>query len=248
MNIQTQTLAPSTSIKREDVPPPVIVYPNGKTEIFDPSAFSNYYLTLVIIHSAYDPHSTMSMQSFSKLKDDFDKENCKLLGISRDSPAVLKDWTSGNSDILFPIVSDMNLAETDYGLIQRLGITLVDGYATNSSIVVDKKGVIRYMDSVFGAGQSGEEMLRIVQALNRVIDSSSDEKLTPANWNTNDPFILNTRDGVKKYYFKKYPGESSENEEKGNSLISYFKSVFSVVEEDYYEAKEDSTNDNATFK
>ena len=48
---------------------------------------------------------------------------------------------------------------------------------------------------------------------------------------------------INKYYFKKYPGEASGNEEKGNSLISYFKSIFSVVEEDYYEAKEDSTND-----
>ena len=49
MNIQTQTLAPSTSIKREDVPPPVIVYPNGKTEIFDMSTLQegvNYVKTI----------------------------------------------------------------------------------------------------------------------------------------------------------------------------------------------------------
>ena len=234
MNIESKTIIPSTSVKKEHVPPAVIVHPDGKTEIFNPSIFSNKYLTLVVIHSAHDPHSNLIMQSFSKVKDDFEKENCNLIAISRDSPAVLADWTSGNSDIMFPIMSDMNLAKNDYGLIQRLGLPLVDGYAITSSIVIDKKGVIRYIDSAIGAGQSDEEILRILRALNRVIDVSSDKKLTPANWNIDDPFILNTRDGVNSYYASKYPGEPPRNKDNGKGLISYFRSFLSGVNEEEF--------------
>ena len=187
-------------------PSPVIVHPGGKADIFNPNNYSGKYLVLVLIHSAWEPCCSRDVLSFSKLLPEFESQNCSVVGISRDGPAVLIDWMKENDDFLFPIISDLNLAEHDFGLTQRLGLTLSLGYAIPSSVVIDKEGIIRYVSSNFPShGDSAGEILRIVQALNIVVDKGEGRKLTPANWEPEDPIIWNTRQGVDKHYLENFP-------------------------------------------
>ena len=135
----------------------------------------------------------------------FKDQNCKLLGVSRDGPSVLKDWMD-ECGWPIPVISDMNLAPKDFGVIQRLGLPLQHGYAVPSAVVIDKKGVIRTIasHSPSDGGCCVGEILRIVTALNQVVVPGDNGKLTPANWDAKQPFIVNTRKGVDDYYYRKY--------------------------------------------
>ena len=135
----------------------------------------------------------------------FKDQNCKLLGVSRDGPSVLKDWMD-ECGWPIPVISDMNLAPKDFGVIQRLGLPLQHGYAVPSAVVIDKKGVIRTIasHSPSDGGCCVGEILRIVTALKQVVVPGDNGKLTPANWDAKQPFIVNTRKGVDDYYYRKY--------------------------------------------
>ena len=105
-----------------------------------------------------------------------------MLSISRDGPSVFMDWIEEMKVIKFPLVGDSNLASFDVGISQRLGISLPAGYAIPSIIVIDKKGALRYIGSNLPApGNSADEVLRVVTALNSVVDPGKGEKITPAN-------------------------------------------------------------------
>ena len=198
-------------------PSPVIVHPGGKADIFNANAYSDKYLVLVLIHSAWDQCSSRDVLSFSKLLPEFQTQNCNVVGISKDGPAVLIDWMKENKEFLFPVISDLNLAEHDFGLTQRLGLTLSLGYAVPSSVVIDKEGIIRYISSNFPShGDSASEILRIVQALNIVVDKGQGRKLTPANWEPEDPIIWNTRQGVDKHYLNNFPAKEEDTKTKEN--------------------------------
>ena len=123
--------------------------------------------------------------------------------------------------IKFPIVSDMNMASLDIGISQRLGISLPAGYAIPTVIVMDKKGTLRYIGSNLPApGNSGAEVLRVVTALNTVVDNGNGEKITPANWQPSEPFIWNQEKKVAQYYAANYKAlktEKGEEVESGKS-------------------------------
>ena len=210
MNTGFQDLSKNTS----PTPSPVIVHHGGKPDIFNVNAYSGKYLVLVLIHSAWEPCSSKEVLSFSKMLAEFENQNCNVVGISRDGPAVLIDWMKENDEFLFPIISDLNLAENDFGLTQRLGLTLSLGYPIHSSVVIDNQGIIRYISSNFPShGDSAGEILRIVKALNIIVDKADGRKLTPANWEPEDHIIWNTRQGVDHYYSKAYPEDESNKSE-----------------------------------
>lgn len=222
-------------------PSPVIVHPGGKADIFNAKDYSGKYLVLVVIHSAWEKCSCRDMLSFSKLLAEFEGQNCNIVGISRDGPAVLIDWMQESKEFLFPIVSDLNLAEHDFGLTQRLGLTLSLGYGIPSSIVIDKEGIIRYISSNFPShGDSADEILRIVKALNIVVDKGEGRKLTPANWEPEDSIIWNTRQGVDNYYMKREEVDDSISKVEGAKLKEEKQSI--VKEE--VESSNDENSDS----
>ena len=218
--------------------PPVIVHPDGNVGVFNASNYKKKYLVLVVVFSAYDKSATNEIKAFSKLLPNFEAQNCMLLGISRDSPPVLTDWMSQEKEFAFPIISDLNLADSDFGLSQRLGISLNQGYPTSSLIVVDKSGIIRYISSnTAGYDQSANEIFRIVEALNSVVDAGKGQKLVPANWKSSDQFIWNTREHVDYYYAKKYSDKGDKDAASTDNKLSeppqeYDSSVFSFAEND----------------
>ena len=189
----------------EDTPPPILIDTDVKSKVFKAQDFSNSFVVLILFHHAWDYQGTKEMESFSEHVEKFKDQNCKLLGVSRDGPSVLKDWMNECAWPI-PVISDMNLAPKDFGIIQRLGLPLQHGYAVPSAVVIDKKGVIRTIasHSPSDGGCCVGEILRIVTALKQVVVPGDNGKLTPANWDAKQPFIVNTRKGVDDYYYRKY--------------------------------------------
>ena len=214
------------SCENQKNPPAVLIQPNGEYENFDPVKYNGQYLVLILCNHAWDEQCSKELKSFSEIFSNFGEQNCSVLGISRDGPSVLMDWIREMKTIKFPLVSDNNLASFDVGISQRLGISLPAGYAIPSIIVIDKKGALRYIGSNLPApGNSAAEVLRVVTALNSVVDPGKGEKITPANWQPSKPFIVNTEKEVAKYYAKNFPSQKEENlteesvKEKGENLF-----------------------------
>ena len=216
----------SLTCENQKSPPPVSIKPNGESEIFCPDQYKGQYLVLILFNHAWDKQSGKEVKSFSEMFSEFGKQNCAVLGISRDGPEVLKDWIDEMKTVQFPLVSDQNLASFDIGISQRLGISLPAGYAIPSIIVMDKEGTLRYIGSNLPApGNSAAEVLRVVTALNSVVDPGKGEKITPANWQSSEPFIWNKEKEVAKYYATNFPSKKEEKlteesvKEKGENMF-----------------------------
>ena len=54
--------------------------------------FSSSYLCLVVFRGAMEPLSSLELINFSNNISKFQDLDCKLVGLSRDSPVVLQDW------------------------------------------------------------------------------------------------------------------------------------------------------------
>ena len=196
---------PKGQVCVEETPPPILIDTDGKVKVFNAKDFSNKFVVLILFHHAWDYQGTKEVEQFSEHLQKFKDQNCQLLGVSRDGPAVLTDWMKECS-WNFPVVSDVNLAPKDFGIIQRLGLPLQHGYAVPSVVVIDKRGVVRTIasHSPCDGGCCVDEILRIVTALNQVVVPGDNGKLTPANWDNKQPYMVNTRKGVDDYYYRKY--------------------------------------------
>lgn len=91
---------------------------------------------------------------------------------------------------------------------------------------MDKKGTLRYIGSNLPApGNSAAELLRIVTALNSVVDPGKGVKITPANWQPSKPFIWNKEKEAASYYATNFHSQNEEKlteesvEEKGENLL-----------------------------
>ena len=116
------------------------------------------------------------------------------------------------TDINFPLVSDMNIAEDNIGIPQSLGASLVEGYPIPTAVILDKNKYVRWTESTdFEDVGSVEETLRRVRAL-KMVDEGKGMMVTPADWTPFEPLIRNTMDGVKEYYANKYSKEDDTDE------------------------------------
>ena len=212
--------------EKQKSPPPVLIKPNGESEIFSPEKYKGQYLVLILFNHAWDDQCSKEVKTFSELISKFEEQNSSVLGISRDGPEVLMDWIVEMKTIKFPLVSDLNMASFDIGISQRLGISLPAGYTIPSIIVMDKKGTLRYIGSNLPApGNSAAEVLRIVTALNSVVDPGNGDKITPANWQPSMPFIWNKEKEVTNYYATNFQSQKEDKlteesvKEKGENLF-----------------------------
>jgi glutaredoxin len=67
----------------------------------------------------------------------------QVLGISVDSVPCLQAWADSLGDITYPLLSDFY----PHGeIIQRYGILRNEGYSERAIFVIDKHGIVRYVD------------------------------------------------------------------------------------------------------
>jgi len=100
-------------------------------------------VVLSFVPAAWTPVCSDQWPGYNIVKDLFDKNDAVLLGITVDNVPTLFAWTNQMGKLWFPVLSDFyphgKVAET-YGVLRS------DGTTERALFVIDKRGVIRYID------------------------------------------------------------------------------------------------------
>jgi peroxiredoxin (alkyl hydroperoxide reductase subunit C) len=100
-------------------------------------------VVLSFVPSAWTPVCSDQWRGYNILKDVFDKHEAVLLGITVDNIPTLYAWTNQMGQLWFPVLSDFY----PHGKVaEAYGVLRTDGTSARALFVIDKKGVIRYID------------------------------------------------------------------------------------------------------
>ncbi len=100
-------------------------------------------VVLSFVPAAWTPVCSDQWPGYNIAKDLFDAHDAVLLGITVDNIPTLFSWTHQMGDLWFPVLSDFyphGMAAKKYGVLRS------DGTTERALFVIDKRGVIRYID------------------------------------------------------------------------------------------------------
>jgi peroxiredoxin (alkyl hydroperoxide reductase subunit C) len=145
----------------------------------------------------FTPVCTTEFMTFAKMQPEFEKLNCKLLGLSIDSTyshiawlRTIKERVKYNGmegvEVGFPVISDLTMEVAKaFGMLQP-GAS--NTQAVRAVFVIDPDGKVRaILYYPLSNGRNMAEILRMVKAMQH-----SDEHgvATPANWQPGDDVIV----------------------------------------------------------
>jgi peroxiredoxin len=100
-------------------------------------------VVLSFVPAAWTPVCSDQWPGYNIVKDLFDQNKAVLLGITVDNLPTLFAWTNQMGKLWFPVLSDF----WPHGAVAgRYGVLRTDGTAERTLIIIDKKGIIRYID------------------------------------------------------------------------------------------------------
>ena len=139
----------------------------------------------------YTPVCTTELGEVSRLKEEFDKRNVKVLGLSVDEASDQKKWeddiaeTQGHT-VNFPMVADADRKVSDiYGMIHpNANNTLT----VRTVFIIDPNKKVRLMLTYpASTGRNFEEILRVLDSMQL---TDSHKVATPVNWKDGDDVII----------------------------------------------------------
>ncbi len=164
-----------------------------------PEQYKGSWVILFSHPADFTPVCTSEFITFASLEKEFDKLNCKLVGLSVDGLYSHIAWLrtikekieyKGMKDIevKFPLIEDITMeVASKYGMIQP-GES--NTKAVRAVFVIDPKGIIRTIIYYpLSMGRNFDELVRVVIAL-----QTADEfgVATPADWRPGDDVIVPT--------------------------------------------------------
>ncbi len=100
-------------------------------------------VVLSFIPAAWTPVCSDQWPGYNIVRDLFEAHDAVLLGISVDNIPTLYAWTRQMGRLWFPVLSDF----WPHGAVaRRYGILRSDGTSERALFIVDKKGILRYID------------------------------------------------------------------------------------------------------
>ena len=166
-------------------------------EINFPGDYSGSWVILFSHPADFTPVCTSEFMTFAHMEEDFEKANCKLVGLSIDGLYSHIAWLrtikekieyKGMKDIevTFPLIEDITMeVAKKYGMIQPEEDTTK---AVRAVFFVDPKGIIRTIIYYpLSLGRNFDELYRVVIAL-QTADKFS--VATPADWRPGDDVIV----------------------------------------------------------
>ena len=104
-------------------------------------------VVISFVPAAWTPVCSDQWPGYNIAKDFFDESNAILLGITVDNIPTLFAWTNqmcmGGGTLWFPVLSDFY----PHGAVaKKFGVLRSDGVSERALFVIDKKGIIRYID------------------------------------------------------------------------------------------------------
>lgn len=141
----------------------------------------------------YTPVCTTEMGRTAQLFKEFEKRNCKPLGLSTDTVEEHVGWINDVNDtqhteLTFPIVADADLEVAK--LYEMIHPSQSETAAVRSVFIIDPDRKVRLtMTYPMNVGRNFDEILRVIDAL-----QLADEKkiATPADWRLGDKVIIPT--------------------------------------------------------
>lgn len=98
---------------------------------------------LSFVPAAWTPVCSDQWPGYNIVQDLFDEHHAILLGITVDNIPTLYSWTRQMGDLWFEVLSDFwphGAVASSYGILRS------DGTAERAIFIIDKKGIIRYID------------------------------------------------------------------------------------------------------
>lgn len=100
-------------------------------------------VVLSFVPAAWTPVCSDQWPGYNLLKEIFDRHNTILIGITVDNIPTLYAWTREMGELWFPVLSDF----WPHGVVsKKYGVLRSNGVAERALFVIDKKGIIRYID------------------------------------------------------------------------------------------------------
>lgn len=171
---------------------------NTFKEDFKLSDFRGKYVVLFFYPLNFTFVCPSEILAFNKAVDQFEDNNCQLIGVSIDSHFSHLAWKNtpvndgGIGNIRFPLVSDLNKSiSSDYEVLLDAGIAL------RGLFLIDKEGIIRHqVVNDLPLGRNVNEALRLLYALQF---TEKYGEVCPANWNKGEEGMIPTAEGVAAY-------------------------------------------------
>ena len=100
-------------------------------------------VVLSFVPAAWTPVCSAQWPGYNAAREYFDANDAILLGITVDNIPTLHAWTREMGPLWFDVLSDFH----PHGRVaQAYGVLRRDGTSERALIVIDKKGIIRYVD------------------------------------------------------------------------------------------------------
>lgn len=100
-------------------------------------------VVLSFVPAAWTPVCSDQWPGYNIMKDFFEKNDAILLGITVDNIPTLFAWTNQMGKLWFPVLSDF---WPHGGVAKKYGVLRAAGVSERALFVIDKKGIIRYID------------------------------------------------------------------------------------------------------
>jgi peroxiredoxin (alkyl hydroperoxide reductase subunit C) len=143
---QTGTLKPIDSVLKvkKGVQAPNFSLPSVSGEKVSLSQFrGKKNVVLSFVPAAWTPVCSDQWPGYNIAKDIFNQYDAILLGITVDNIPTLFAWTNQMGQLWFPVLSDF----WPHGAVaKKYGVLRSSGVSERALFVIDKKGVIRYID------------------------------------------------------------------------------------------------------
>jgi peroxiredoxin len=100
-------------------------------------------VVLSFVPAAWTPVCSGQWPGYNIVKDMFDHYDAILLGITVDNVPTLYAWTKAMGELWFPVLSDFY----PHGAVaERYGVLRSNGVSERALFIIDKGGIIRYID------------------------------------------------------------------------------------------------------
>ena len=145
----------------------------------------------------FTPVCTTEFMTFAKMEPEFEKLNCKLIGLSIDSVFSHLAWLNTikekieykgmkGIEVKFPVIADLSMEVAKaFGMLQPNVSTT---QAVRAIFIIDPEGIVRAV--LYYPSSNGRNMDEIKRLLISLQLSDAEKVATPANWMPGDDVII----------------------------------------------------------
>ena len=162
-----------------------------------PECFKGKWVVFFSHPADFTPVCTTEFMTFAAMQPEFEKLNCKLLGLSIDSTYSHIAWLRTikekieykgmkNIEVTFPVISDLTMEVSKaFGMLHPGASTT---QAVRAVFIIDPNAVIRAI--LYYPSSNGRNMDEVKRLLIAMQTSDKHNIATPANWQPGDDVIV----------------------------------------------------------